>query len=113
MPYIDIKVSKCLNDTSKENLQKEIADNISIIPGKKPANTTICICDCCTFYREYEKIEAAFIEVRLYKESPLENKTEFAKKMFSIIENTLSIPPSKTQINFLEMPMWASNGEVF
>ena len=113
MPFIEIRVSKPVDEATKEKLQAEIVAIMETIPGKNASNTTICICDTYTIYKEHELIEAAFIDIRLYKESPEDSKKDFVGKMFSIIDNVLSIPPDRVQMNFFEQPCWAANGELF
>jgi len=113
MPYIDIRISKPVDITQKNKLQSEIAGIMDIIPGKTADNTTICISDNHTIYRDTKPIEAAFIDIRLYKESPTDSKSIFADRLFSIFYNELGIPPSHVQMNFVELPCWASNGNLF
>ena len=113
MPHISIKVSKPTDSRLRDRLQAEIAGSMELIPGKTAANTVICISDDCTMYRDSQAVEAAYIDVRLYKESPGENKKAFAERLFVIVESVLGIPPSNVQINFVELPCWASNGNFF
>jgi len=113
MPFISIRVSKNLDDTNKNELQSKIVDIMELIPGKNADNTTICISDEYSIYNKKAPVEVAFIEVRLYKESPLDSKRTFAEHLFGIVENTINIPPSNVHINFLEFENWAANGELF
>ncbi|MDR2569532.1 MAG: hypothetical protein LBD23_04435 [Oscillospiraceae bacterium] len=113
MPYINIQVSKPVDNTTRYKLQSEIADSMEIIPGKNAGNTTICISDNYTMYRDSTPIEAVFVDIRLYKESSTDSKSDFANRLFTIIENVLNITPSCVQINFVELPCWASNGNFF
>ena len=113
MPYIDIRVSKPVDIAQRDKLQSEIAGIMEIIPGKNAGNTTICISDNHTIYRDTKPIEAAFIDIRLYKESPTDSKGIFAERLFGIFEKELDIPPSHVNINFVELPCWASNGSLF
>jgi len=113
MPYIAISTSKPVDVQTRDTLQKEIANIMEIIPGKNPSNTIINISDSCTFYNEMQPVEAAFIDIRLYKSSPEESKKAFAERMFGILEKTLNIPPSRVSMNFTEQPNWASNGNYF
>ena len=113
MPHIDIRLSKPVDAKTRDRLQKEIAGNMEIIPGKTAANTVICISDQCTMYRDTQPIESAFVDIRLYKESPAESKKEFAERLFSIFDSILNIPPPNVQMNFIELPCWASNGNYF
>jgi len=113
MPHININLSKPADAEARFALQNEIADIMETIPGKNAANTLICISDSCTMYRDKKPIEAAYIDVRLYKESPEESKSAFSEKLFAIFDSVLKIPPSNVQINFVELPCWASGGSFF
>lgn len=113
MPYIDIRVSKKVEEQTRDALQRDIAGSMELIPGKTAANTVICISDGYSIYKNTQPMEAAFIDVRLYKNSPAESKKAFTERIFNIIEATLHIPPSNVQINFVELPDWASNGNYF
>jgi phenylpyruvate tautomerase PptA (4-oxalocrotonate tautomerase family) len=113
MPHMDIRISKTVDTKTREKLQSEIAGSMELIPGKNAANTLICISDNYTMYRDLQCIEAAFVDVRLYKESPAESKKAFAERLFVIFENVLNIEPSNVQINFVELPCWASGGNFF
>ena len=113
MPYITINVSKPVDMKTRDNLQKKIANVIEVIPGKNASNTTINIAESCTIYNNTQPIEAAFVDVRLYKSSPEESKKAFAEEMFGILESTLDIPPSNVSMNFTEQPNWAANGSYF
>jgi len=113
MPFINIQVSKPIDNTTRDKLQTEIAGIMELIPGKNSGNTTICISDNYTIYKDKQPIVAAFIEIRLYKESPEESKSLFADSLFKIVESVIDIPPSFVQMNFVELPNWASNGKFF
>jgi len=110
MPFINVNVGKPINYETKVKFQKEIAENISLIPGKNAGNTVICITDCCVIFKNGEPFEGIFVDIRLYKSSPEEAKKAFAEKLFTIIEDVLKIPPERAQFNFIEMPVWVSNG---
>jgi len=113
MPYLDIRASKKIDAATRNTLQLEIGKIMPIIPGKDVTNTIICICDCCTMYKNAEAFEAVFVDIRLYKSSPEESKKEFAKVFTELLEAQLQIPKANIQMNFVEMPAWSTNGEYF
>ena len=113
MPFINIKSSKPVDTKLADKLQNEVAGIMETIPGKNVSNTTFCISDGYRIFKELKPVEAVFIEVRMYKESPVESKKAFAEQLFKIIENVLGIPPSNATINFIEFQEWASNGGYF
>ena len=112
MPYINVKVAKKLNDEKREELHLEIAQNITILPGKVMSGTTIVVEDDCFMVRDGKPMDGIFIEVRLYKPSPDDAKKNFADNLFSIMENVLDIPPANTQINYMELPTWGVDGKL-
>jgi phenylpyruvate tautomerase PptA (4-oxalocrotonate tautomerase family) len=111
MPHLDIHVSKPVDASVRDVLQKEIGEIMSLIPGKTISNTVISISDGYSMFRDAQPIEAAFVDVRLLKKSPAESKKAFSEKVFGIIETILGVPPSNVQINFVELPDWASGGD--
>ena len=113
MPQVNINVSKKLDDSTKNKLQLEIGNNMSILPGKNIENTMICINDGVSMFKNGEAVEGIFADIRLYKSSPEESKKELAEKLFSIFENVLGIKSNAVYMNFTEMPNWASGGSYF
>ena len=113
MPYINIRSSKPMNDSIKEELQSKIVEIMPTIPGKNASNTIIGIVDTFAMYNDLQPVEAVFIDIRLYKESPEESKKEFVQKLTSIIDEVLGIPPKYVHMNFFEQSNWATNGDYF
>jgi len=113
MPYLDIRSSKPIDGPTRNTLQLEIGKLIEIIPGKNVSNTIICIADNYTMYKDAQPFEAIFVDIRLYKNSPEESKKEFAKQFTVLLEELIKVPQSNIQMNFVEMPSWAVNGDYF
>ncbi|MCL2664445.1 MAG: phenylpyruvate tautomerase MIF-related protein [Defluviitaleaceae bacterium] len=112
MPYIDIKVSAVVGAEKKDGLQKKIGEAISLLPGKTIDNTMLCITDDCSLFMRGKPLEGAFVEIRLYKASPADNKKAFAEKLFKLLEESLGIAPGNIYLNYLEMPDWGANGTI-
>ena len=66
--------------------------------------------DDCDIYKAGERVEAAFMETRLYKQSDLESKVEYTEKVFDLFEQKLGIPKSLVYFNILELDHWGSRG---
>ena len=113
MPYLDIRSSKPIDGPTRNTLQLEIGKIMPVIPGKNVSNTLICISDNLTMYKDTQPIEAVFVDVRMYKCSPEEDKKEFVKLITPILADTLKIPPANVQLNFIEQKNWAVNGDYF
>ena len=110
MPHVDIRAAKRVTAQKKNELQREIGESMHLIPGKTIANTVIAISGDHSLFKNGEPLDGAFVDVRLFKNSPDESKKIFSEKVFSIIETVLEIPPGNVQINFVELPNWASGG---
>ena len=113
MPHVSICMSKPTNEATKNALQLEIGKIMELIPGKNVSNTIFCISDCCSMYKNTTAYEGAFVDIRLYKDSPAESKKVFAIKLFEVIESVVGIPPADVHINFVELPDWAAGGNYF
>jgi len=113
MPYLDIRSSKPIDGPTRNTLQLEIGKIMPVIPGKNVSNTLICISDNFTMYKDTKPIDAVFVDVRMYKKSPEEDKKEFVKRITAILADMLKIPPAHVQLNFVEQQNWAVNGDYF
>ena len=113
MPQINISIAKKVDGSTKNKLQLEIGNNVSVIPGKNIGNTAICINDGLTMFKNGQPLDGMFVDIRLYKSSPEENKKEFAEKLFAIFQEVLGVKPDCVNINFLEMSAWAAGGNYF
>ena len=111
MPHLDIRLSMPANAEKTGDLAAKIGAVMETIPGKTISNTVISISGGYSMYKDGRPLSGAFVDVRLYKASPEESKKDFSGKIFSIMESVLGIPPENVQMNFIELPSWASGGD--
>ena len=109
MPYISINVTKKLSENEKQALQLEVINNISIIPEKVPAHTTVCITDGCTMFKDGKPYEGGFVDVRLFKESPKDSKIAYSQKLFEVFTQTIGLPKENLHINYIQIFDWGTN----
>ena len=110
MPQVNISIAQKLDEKTMNDFQLEIGNNMNLLPGKTLDNTIIRIIDGCSIFKGGKPLDGAFVEVRLFKASPEENKKAFAEKIFSIFKAKLNIEPGAIYMNYLELDHWASNG---
>ncbi|MCL2099327.1 MAG: 4-oxalocrotonate tautomerase family protein [Oscillospiraceae bacterium] len=115
MPYVHITSAKKIDDAVKEKLNLGICEIISTLPGKDKDNTLLAITDCGTaMFKSGAYNHGVFVEVRLYKKSPEENKKALAEKMYELLKKTLDLPEDGcVYMNYLEFDNWAANGNYF
>ena len=113
MPYIDIKVTGKLSDAEKDKMKSKFGELITLLPGKTEAVLMICISDESTIYFSgLKKEKAAFINIKLFRESGFEYKEEFTKKTFEFLDQEFEITRDSIFLTFDEYNSWGSNGSL-
>ena len=111
MPYVSITTAKKIEAPVKEKLNQEIGAIMPVLPGKNKDNTLLCITDGACMFKSGAPNDGVFIEVRLFKKSPEENKKEYAQKLYAILKDTLKLEDTGcVYMNYLEFENWAANG---
>jgi phenylpyruvate tautomerase PptA (4-oxalocrotonate tautomerase family) len=111
MPFISFSVGTSPDALQQEKLKTELGRLIEILPGKSENVLMIDICGGHTLYfRGEKKKRCAFIDVRLYKESPLAAKQEFTEKLTLLTEEILGIPRADIFVSILEFANWGAGG---
>ena len=114
MPYVSITTAKKLDCPDKDKLNQEICKIMPVLPGKDKDNTLLAINDGVSMFKSGAPNEGVFVEVRLYKKSPEENKKDFAAKLYAILKDVLKIPDGGcVYMNYLEFENWSANGGYF
>jgi len=106
MPYVHLNVSRPLSAEQIEAARLAIADIMPVLPGKNRNNTMIHITGSCALSIGDEAKPCMFLEVRLYKPSPEENKKEFVKKASDALCSLFEIDPARLYINVIELDRW-------
>ena len=113
MPFVDIKSSKAIDHATRNVLQEEIVKIMPLIPGKDATNTLFAISDNYSMFKEHQPVDAVFVEVRMYKQSPHDAKKSFVSAITPIFEKVLGVQPKYVNLNFTEMDTWAVGGDYF
>lgn len=111
MPYIDLQISKSLERTAKEQLVKELGRIITLIPGKTEAVTMIRIDDGAFLAMDGKVLEpGAFVNVKMFKNSPFEDKAAFTEALFSLLLNEYGVPSNAVYVTYNEHMEWGAGG---
>lgn len=110
MPYINVNISKKLNDDQKNVLKTKLGELISILPGKSEEVLMIGINDDYTLYFSGKKGDIAFVEVKLFKQSEFEHKAEFTKECFKLFEKEYGVDGNHLFFNISEYETWGFRG---
>ena len=110
MPYIAINTSQKLSDAQKEKIKAELSRLIAIIPTKTEAGTLVDFSDARTMYKAWEKIDGAFIDLRLFRKSEFEFKKKFTEEAFEMFSRELGIKTENIYLNIMEFEAWGAGG---
>ncbi len=112
MPYIKVDTTEKLTDDLKKQLCAEIAEMITVLPGKKIERTMVQIEDqqFMIFAGSYDKILR--VRVDLYKESPLEAKQLFTEKISQLLSEKTVVPAERIYVTYAEFENWGSSGKL-
>ena len=112
MPYIAINTAQELSEAQKERIKAELGRLMSIIPTKTEAGLMIDFSGGRTLYKGGEKIDGAFIDLRLFRKSDLEPKKLYTVEVFNLLTRELGIQKEHMYLNIGEYETWGSKGEL-
>lgn len=113
MPFISVNVTGQVTPAQKEQIKTQLGQLITILPGKDEGGLMVDISDNHSLYfGGKEKESCAFLDIRLYKESPLAEKTEFVKAVCEALHETLGIDKGDVYLNFIELANWGCGGSI-
>jgi len=112
MPYLSVRTSVSMDCAKKDVLQKELGALIAVIPGKSIDNCMIDITSDCGLFMRGGPIVGAFVDLRLFRPSPDEAKSEFLAGLCKILNEQLGIEKENVYCNLLELPQWGSAGKL-
>ena len=110
MPYINISTSQKLSDAQKEKIKTELGRLIAIIPTKAEAYLMVDFSDARTFYKAGQKVDGAFIDLRLFYKSELAPKKKFTEETFALLSGELGIKKENLYLTIMEFDNWGSSG---
>lgn len=109
MPMITVHTNKKLTNEEITILGKGLGERISMLPGKSEGSLMVEIKgEQAMFFRGEQEV-CAFVDVRLFHESPWEAKKAFAESVAGLLEQ-VGIPGKQVYLNFLELESWGCLG---
>ena len=112
MPYLHLSVTNALSAEENHALCEAIGPIMPLLPTKSRENTMMHIEDGCSMELGRGGEPCLFLEVRLYKKAPEENKDAFVKAISELLEAKLGVKQARMYINLLELDAWGSNGVI-
>ena len=110
MPYIAVNTSQKLSDAQKEKIKAELGRLIAIIPTKSETYLMVDFSDDRTFYKAGQKVEGAFIDLRLFYKSEFAPKKKFTEETLKMLSSELGIKKENFYLTIMEFDNWGSSG---
>ena len=110
MPYIALNTTQKLSDSQKEKIKAEFGRLITLIPTKNEAGLLVDFSGDRTIFKAGEKVDGAFIEIRLFHKTEFEPKKKFTEETFELLSRELGLKKDNMYLNILEFDEWGSSG---
>ena len=111
MPFISVSVSNALTKDQKDEIKSRLGQLIEILPTKSEKGLMVDISDNHSIYYAGEEMKnAAFIDLRLYKESPFDEKGAFFNQTCEMLSSVAGIDIGSIYFNVFELANWGSKG---
>lgn len=112
MPHIAMTTSKTLTPECRNDIARGLGQLITILPGKSEPVLMIDIADGRTMYFGGEAKDCIYINIALYKASPLEDEKKFAAAAAAMLEEKTGVPVKDIYLTFSAFPNWCSGGQL-
>jgi len=110
MPYIAVNTTQVLSPALKERIKGELGRLIAILPGKDEDGLFVDFSGGRNIYKAGKEVEGAFIDLRVYKKSPLDAKKAFTKEVFDLLDRELDIKKNHVYLSIGEYENWGADG---
>ena len=112
MPYLHLSVTNALSAEEKHALCEAFGPLRRLLTTLSPDVTLVLLEDGGSMELGRGGEPCLFLEVRLYKKAPEENKDAFVKAISELLEAKLGVKQARMYINLLELDAWGSNGVI-
>ncbi len=113
MPYININLSKRLDEADFEKIKTALGEAITILPGKSERVLMIDIEDGKRIYfGGIKKASAAYVDVKIYGSCDFYLKAQFTEAVFEILNKYAGVPADDAFISISEHDTWGLGGRL-
>ncbi|MCC8116875.1 MAG: hypothetical protein LIP18_06955 [Planctomycetes bacterium] len=111
MPYLSITTGVALSPEQREAISREMAQLITVIPGKSVSNLMIGFHDKVPMVAAgQEGAQILFMDLKLYGTAEADQKKKFIEGSYEIFQRILGIPAERAYIALAEYPVFGARG---
>ncbi|MCI7084598.1 MAG: phenylpyruvate tautomerase MIF-related protein [bacterium] len=114
MPFINVYVSKDLNNQEITAVKSRLGKAISVFPGKSESYLMVNITPKCNlFFGGKNDKDCAVAEVKLFGGVVPQYSEKFTEEFCKIMQEELKIAGDKTYVTYQGIENWGFNGRNF
>ena len=114
MPFVDVKLTKKLDNAEENNLKAKIGELISVFPGKSESWLMCKIADDKKiWFRGDNSSDSAFVEVKLFGSVDKASANKFTGELCRYLEEKVGIDSDRVYIRYEGGTDWGWNGSNF
>ena len=114
MPFIEVKLSVKLDDSQKNDLQKQLTEAVSTAFSKLKSYIMANIEDSSSLYMGENKIEkGAYLSISLLGSTTKSACQNLTKDICTILANDFNIDGSNVYVTYHPVDLWGWNGSMF
>ncbi|MGI6042213.1 MAG: hypothetical protein ACOYBH_08350 [Candidatus Alectryocaccobium sp.] len=109
MPQIEFSTGRKLSKEQKENIVKAFGKVITVLPGKTEPDLMLDIEDDKELYLGGKRTDGAYINMKMYLNTPMEDKKNFTEAVFVELEK-LGFSKDTIYMTITGMDHWCVGG---
>lgn len=109
MPQIEFSTGRKLSKEQKENIVKAFGKIITVLPGKTEPDLMLDIEDDKELYLGGKRTDGAYINMKMYLNTPMEDKKNFTEAVFVELEK-LGFSKDTIYMTITGMDHWCVGG---
>lgn len=113
MPFINVKTNTAVPNDKETAIKSALGQSISAIPGKSESWLMVGIEPEHILYFKGDNSPAAMVEVSIYGSTDSESMNALTGEISAILNEQLSIEPSRIYVKYSQTPDWGWNGSNF
>ena len=114
MPFIDLKTSAKIDESTEALLREKFGKIITLIPGKSESWLMLSFSDNLKMYfKGDDSADTAYIDVKIFGKAEKKAYDALTKEICRIYSEVLSIPGDRIYVKYEEADIWGWNGMNF
>ncbi len=113
MPFINVKVNIPVSPDKEEQIKSALGQAISAIPGKSENWLMVEIESAKKLWFKGSSSPCAMVDVSIFGKAAPSDYEKLTGKICSVLDDAISVSPSRTYVKYNEVSNWGWNSSNF